>query len=171
MIWLAAIVFLIALAWFVVNFEDGCAIVIGTIVLIVVAVVLLFAFLHFDNEHKNEERRKISERIIPEILLIDSNFQPTDRHNSYYFTSKVKNNSKYNVTRLKFRFIIKDCIPSNDSNEQAVCNVIGDHELNEYINIPAGQVRSVGDHVEFIDMPPIEGDWIVEYSVKFVYVE
>lgn len=170
MTWLIAIAIIIALGWFVLNFENGCAVVIGAIVLVIVAVVLLITFITISDKNDKAKRRDISEAIESDILLIDSNMLQTDRYDSYNFTSKIKNNSKYNVTRIKFVFSIKDCVPSNNLDEQAVCNVIGENEADQYIDIPAGQIRSVFTRVDFSNMPPIEGDYIVEYGVNFVDV-
>lgn len=170
MVWLFAIVVIVVIAYFIFNFENGCAIVIGGIIVIIAIIGLLFVFV--DAQHKKEqtEKKQISQNILPQILLYDSNVLQNYSYNSFKFTSAVKNDSTYNVRELEISFSIKDCISSNYVEQNAVCSLIGEYALTEYVNLPAGQVRYIDASIYFSDMPPIEGDWIVEYDVKFVGV-
>lgn len=80
---------------------------------------------------------------------------------SWTLTGNATNRSSHTITALEIQATIQNCPASKP------CVVIGQTKVNEYVNIPPGQMRALNGYASFPDLPPLDG-WTWNYLVTSV---
>lgn len=115
---------------------------------LVTATIVVAALLVFDWVQDNRSASLIEAE---ELELID--FQMRERPGvSYGMQGRVQNHSgDYRLLRLALRVLALDC--ADMSQPAAQCTVIGEHDVEFAVDIPAGQARDVQQRIRFGSQP------------------
>ena len=149
---LIALIVIIA-AYVIPKFRKVLFIIIG-----IAAIICLIGFFAIQYE-KSLSKKRISpnEIDLTDLKLAGDDFnEDTQRRR---LLGRIKNNStKYILSRLKLKLIMRDCIKPDD------CEITGEAYGSFYTNIPPGQIREINEGIYFSNLavPKNKGSWDYE---------
>lgn len=94
-----------------------------------------------------------------EVELTDLGLQRS--YSMWSLTGNAKNNSSNTVTALELLVVLRNCPTPDD------CVVVGEDTATAFVNIPPGQMRSVGTTFSFPNLPTLN-DWTWFYTLLAV---
>lgn len=153
MLWLIGIA-LFLLFWFIFPPFRKFAVIAGILIVAGIGIILLWS--------SQQEQASMS-LIKPYQIEID-NLRLGQQYSSYSLSGQIKNNSDHELTDIVLDVKAFDCPTSSITS---ACNTIGeDKNAYFFVDVPAGQVRSMSDSfVSFGDMPPVQGQFLWSYSI------
>lgn len=162
MTWLATIIAIIAIVFFAIAYPGFRTFLLGLFGLIVAA--SFATYLYIQNADRENEKRTLAAR----SLIVNSevefqNLTMSNDYGSWKIKSLVKNNSRYQIERIKLTIAVSNC----DGNKKN-CVIVGtDDDVTSYLDIPAGQARALDAFVTLRDMPKLT-DWSWTYRVGYI---
>ena len=107
----------------------------------------------------SENRKELARKLInpTEIKIQEARLRvgPFGR-----LTARVTNRSRYTLTNLSLRVIVRDCEPDGKQ-----CITVGEDTASEYFTIPPGQTRALDTPVRFNNLPKLR-KWHWNFHIK-----
>ena len=124
--------------------------------LIVIAGIAAYGYYaNILSENRKELARKLIKPTEIEIQEAELSVGPFGR-----LTARVRNRSRYTLTNLSLRVIVRDCEPDGKQ-----CITVGESNASQYLTIPPGQTRAMNASVYFSDLPKLR-KWHWDFHIK-----
>jgi hypothetical protein len=163
MVWLAAIIAIIAFVFFAIAYPGFRKFLLGSFVALIATGVGIY--LYSENESRQREKRELLARSLIKNSEVEfQNLVMSSDFGTYKIKGLVKNNSRYQIETINLTVAVSNC-DANGKN----CVVVGtDNNVSGYsIDIPPGQARALDAYVTLRNLPPLT-NWNWSYQVGYI---